>query len=65
MGSYARGANETKIKEEELRVVGKRREVTKVRGEIAYRLSRELGLSLAEIARQWGSAPRQSGCRLG
>lgn len=45
---------EANIREEELRAGGKRREVTKVRREIAYRLSREMGLSLAEIARQLG-----------
>ena len=42
------------IKEVELREGGKRREVTKVRGEIAYYLSREMGVTLAEIARNVG-----------
>ncbi|WAC08826.1 MAG: transposase [Thermodesulfobacteriota bacterium] len=46
--------NDGRISEKELRAGGKRREVTKVRGEIAGRLSREFGLTMAEIARELG-----------
>jgi len=42
------------IKEAELREGGKRREVTKVRREIAYYLGREMGVTMAEIARNVG-----------
>jgi len=38
---------------------------TKVRGEIAYRLSRELRLSLAEIARQLGVGTSAIGMVIG
>lgn len=53
-GIIKKRCKEAKIRQEELKAGGKRREVTKVRGEIAYLLSREFGLSLAEIARQLG-----------
>ena len=43
-----------RISEKELKAGGKRREVTKVRGEIACRLSRDFGLTMAEIARELG-----------
>jgi hypothetical protein len=42
------------IKEAELREGGKRREVTKVRREIAYYLSREIGVTMEEIVRNIG-----------
>ena len=42
------------VKEEELRRGGKRRAVTRVRGKIAYYLSKEFGISMAEIARHVG-----------
>ena len=45
---------EAGVAEEELRSGGQRRRVSGVRRKIAYRLSRELGLSLAEIARHLG-----------
>jgi hypothetical protein len=38
------------VKEEELLRGGRRKKVSKVRAKIAYRLSREIGLSLAETA---------------
>ena len=41
-------------KEEELRRGGKRRDVTRARGKIAYYLSKEVGISMAEIARHVG-----------
>lgn len=42
------------IDEQELRRGGQRRRVSEVRGRIAYRLSREWGVSMAEIARNLG-----------
>lgn len=45
---------EAGLKEEELRSGGKRRKVSDVRGKIAYYLSKEMGLSMAEIARNLG-----------
>jgi putative transposase len=45
---------EAGIEEKELRNGGQRRIVSKVRGKIGYYLNRELGLSLAEIARNLG-----------
>lgn len=60
-----KNCKEAGIGEEELRAGGKRREVTKVRAEIAYRLNRELGLSLAEIARQLGVGTSAIGMALG
>ncbi len=42
------------IKEEEVRNGGQRRVVSGARGQIAYRLNRELGISMAEIARNVG-----------
>ena len=42
------------VKEGELRGRGQRRRVSKARGEIALYLSREMGLSMAEIARNLG-----------
>ncbi|MFH0813062.1 MAG: transposase [Pseudomonadota bacterium] len=42
------------IREEEVRNGGQRREVSKVRGRIAYYLSHEMGISMAEIARHLG-----------
>ena len=57
---------EAKIREEELKAGGKRREVTKVRGEIAYRLSREsLDYRWRRLRGSWESAPRQSGWQWG
>lgn len=64
-GIISKKCKEAGIREEELRAGGKRREVTKVRGEIAYRLSRELGLSLAEIARQLGVGTSAIGMAIG
>lgn len=64
-GIISKRCKEAKIREEELKAGGKRREVTKVRGEIAYRLSRELGLSLAEIARQLGVGTSAIGMAIG
>jgi hypothetical protein len=45
---------EAGLKEEELRSRGKRRKVSDVRGKIGYYLSKEMGLSMAEIARNLG-----------
>ena len=45
---------EAGVKEEELRSGGKRRKVSDVRGKIANYLSKEMGLSMAEIARNLG-----------
>jgi hypothetical protein len=42
------------IREEEIRNGGQRREVSSVRAKIAFRLNRELGISMAEIARNVG-----------
>jgi chromosomal replication initiation ATPase DnaA len=42
---------EAGVKEEELKESGQRREVAEVRGDIAYLLSREMGISLTEIGR--------------
>ena len=42
------------VEEQELRNGGQRRKVSKLRARIAWRLSREWGISLAEIARQLG-----------
>jgi len=42
------------VKEAELLRGGRRRKVWEVRAKIAYRLSREIGLCLAEIARKLG-----------
>lgn len=49
-----RMCTEEKIREEELRAGGKRRPVTKVRARIAYYLSKEKGIPMAEIARRLG-----------
>ncbi|WAC08357.1 MAG: transposase [Thermodesulfobacteriota bacterium] len=43
-----------KIRESEVRNGGQRREASKVRGEIAYYLSQEMGIPMAEIARHLG-----------
>jgi putative transposase len=43
-----------KVNEQELRRGGQRRKVSELRGRIAWRLSRESGISMAEIARQLG-----------
>ncbi len=43
-----------RIKEEEVRNGGQRREVSRIRAKIAYCLNRELGISMAEIARNVG-----------
>ncbi len=45
---------EAGIKEQELRMGGRRKRVSRIRAELAYRLSRELGTPAAEIARQLG-----------
>ena len=45
---------EADVNEEELLRGGRRRRVSEARANIAYRLSREMGLSLAEIARRLG-----------
>ena len=45
---------EAGVSEEELLRGGRRRRVSEARANIAYRLSREMGLSLAEIARRLG-----------
>ena len=42
------------VNEQELRHGGLRRKVSGLRARIAWRLSRELGVSMAEIARQLG-----------
>jgi hypothetical protein len=42
------------VKEEELRGGGQRRKVSEVRAKIAYSLSREMGISIADIARNLG-----------
>ncbi len=42
------------IDEQELRMGGRRKKVSRIRAELAYRLSRELGATAAEIARQLG-----------
>jgi len=42
------------IGEEELRSGGQRRKVSKIRSLVAYRLSHELGMSMAEVARYLG-----------
>lgn len=53
------------VKEEELRSGGKRREVTRVRGKIAYYLSKEVGISMAEIARHLGVGTSAIGMTIG
>jgi len=45
---------ETGVKEEELKGGGQRRKVAEVRGKIAYFLSREMGIPMAEIGRKLG-----------
>ena len=45
---------EAGVKEAELLRGGRRRRVSEVRAKIAHRLSREMGLSLADIARRLG-----------
>ena len=42
------------VEEEELRNGGKRKKVSEVRAKISYRLSHEMGIPFAEIARQMG-----------
>ncbi len=42
------------VNEQELRHGGQRRKVSELRARIAWRLSREWGISMAEIARQLG-----------
>jgi DNA-binding MarR family transcriptional regulator len=45
---------EAGVKEQEVRNGGQRRRVSKVRAEIAYYLSHELGVSMAELERGLG-----------
>ena len=45
---------EAGVKEEELKGGGQRRKVAEVRGKIAYLLSREMGIPMAEIGRNLG-----------
>ena len=45
---------EVGVKEEELKGGGQRRKVAEVRGKIAYFLSREMGIPMAEIGRNLG-----------
>ena len=56
---------EAGVKEEELRSGGKRRRVTKVRGEVAFYLTKEMGLSMAEIARNLGVGTSAIGMAIG
>jgi hypothetical protein len=42
------------VREQELKTGGQRRKITEVRARIAYWLSREMGISMAEIARNLG-----------
>jgi chromosomal replication initiation ATPase DnaA len=56
---------EAGVKEEELRSGGKRRGVTKVRGEVASYLNKEMGLSMAEIARNLGVGTSAIGMAIG
>jgi len=42
------------VEEEELRVGSQRKKVSKLRGKLSYRLSHELGMSMAEIGRYLG-----------
>jgi len=49
-----RMCDEAGTEEEELRHGGKRREVCQVRAKIGYHLSHEMGVPLAEIAREVG-----------
>ena len=53
-GVIRKMCKEAGVKEEELRGRGQRRGVSEARGEIALYLSREMGLSMAEIARNLG-----------
>jgi hypothetical protein len=53
------------VKEGELRSGGKRREVTRVRRKIAYYLSKEAGISMAEIARHLGVGTSAIGMAIG
>ena len=46
--------NEAGVKEEELKGGGQRRKVAEVRGKLAYILSREMGIAMAEIGRKLG-----------
>ena len=46
--------NEEGVCEQELRTGGQRRKISEVRAKIAYWLNREMGLSMAEIARNLG-----------
>ena len=50
---------------QELRSGGKRREVTRVRGKIAYYLSKDAGISMAEIARHLGVGTSAIGMTIG
>ncbi len=45
---------EAKVREEELRGGGQRKKVSALRGRIAYLLCREMGISMAEVARKLG-----------
>ena len=56
---------EAGVKEEELRSGGKRRGVTKVRGEVAFYLSKEMGFSMAEIAGNLGVGTSAIGMAIG
>jgi len=53
-GIIRKMCKEAGVREEELRGRGQRRRVSEARGEIALYLSREMGLSMAEIARNLG-----------
>jgi len=53
------------VREGELRSGGKRREVARVRGKIAYHLSKNLGISMAEIARHLGVGTSAIGMAIG
>jgi len=53
-GVIRKMCKEAGVEEQEVRNGGQRRRVSKVRSQIAYCLSHELGISMAEIARNLG-----------
>jgi hypothetical protein len=53
-GVIRKMCREAGVEEQEVRNGGQRRRVSKVRSQIAYYLSHELGISMAEIARNFG-----------
>jgi len=53
-GVIRRMCKEEGVRDQELKVGGQRREISRIRARIAYYLSREMGISMAEIARNVG-----------